>query len=145
MKRSFGSSGETHTTGERCCGQRWGYSREFRVFVSDLISQQWDWRKLPLWRKKHCALKAAKQHHMLQRTLSWREVSTHVADFTVILFEGSNCLPDWATTSLITNNSHPTPPKRFGSAESLGASCHFLTMKYFNEGVDIALKTLNKV
>lgn len=79
-----------HTAGERCCGQRWGHSRGFRVFVSDLKSLQWDWRKLQFWRKKHRALKAAKQHHVLQRTRLWRDVSTHVADFTVILFEGTN-------------------------------------------------------
>lgn len=64
-----------HAPGERCCGQRWGDSRGFRVFISDLRSQQPDWRKLQFSRKKHCALKATKQHHMPPETLSWREVS----------------------------------------------------------------------
>lgn len=114
-----------HAPGEWCCRQRWRDSGGFRVFLSNLPSQQWDWRKLQFWRKKHHVSKAAKQHPMLQRTLLWREVSTHIADFTVILFEGTNSLPDWTTTSLITSNFTPPPPKGLWPAESLGASCHF--------------------
>lgn len=122
-----------HAPGERCYGQSWDDSRGFRIVVSDLRSQHQYWGKLQFWRKEHCASKAAKQHHRPQRTLSWRDISTHVADFTVIIWRNqqssrlSNCQPNHQQRS-----PHHHQQKDLARLnESLGASCHFFSNEIF--------------
>ena len=68
---------------------------------------------------------------------SWKEASTDVANFTVVLFwEIATATPAFDTLTLIHQQlsvprQDPPPAERLQLAESSDGSQHFLSMKYF--------------